>query len=85
MFKSYQTKVEYISNLISPGAQGINHGISTDGRVALLTVKVLNSNDKTVLATKKKEARQTNRISSTSSSKKRFSLPLLPRKRVAAV
>lgn len=40
LFKRYQTTVEYVSGLLPPGANGINHGISTDGRVAVLTVSV---------------------------------------------
>ncbi|UZJ51296.1 hypothetical protein CBS101457_000616 [Exobasidium rhododendri] len=80
MFKSYQTKVEYVSGLIAPGTAGINHGISTDGRVALLTVKLLSSSDKTVLATKKKQVK----ADVSSAHKKRFSLPAITKLRLSA-
>jgi hypothetical protein len=50
MFKDYQTKVEYVTGLIAPGSVGINHGIAQDGKVALLTVKLLNPTDKSALA-----------------------------------
>lgn len=49
MFTKYQTKVEYVSGLISPGAQGVNHGIATDGRVALLTVKLMSRDHKALM------------------------------------
>lgn len=86
MFKDYQTKVEYITGLIAPGTAGINHDISTDGKVALLTVKLLTSNDKAVLATRRKESKAAAKSAKVGSTpnKKRFSLPVLPKKRVAA-
>lgn len=65
-FKDYQTKIDYITGLITPGSAGINHAIGQDGKVALLTVKLLSTKDKSDLATMKKAARATN--------KKRFSL-----------
>ncbi|KAJ7702412.1 hypothetical protein B0H17DRAFT_923358, partial [Mycena rosella] len=34
----YTTTVEYVSGLLTPGAEGINHNISIDGRTAILTV-----------------------------------------------
>jgi len=37
----YQTTVQRITGLIAPGSTGINHGIATDGVVALLTVAVV--------------------------------------------
>jgi len=36
----YSTAVEWITGLLTPGSQGINHGIAIDGKVALLTVTV---------------------------------------------
>ena len=80
MFKSYQTKVEYISDLLPPGATGVNHGIATDGRVALLTVKLLTKDDKKTLAAKAKDTK----LAATRTSdkpKKRFSLPVPRAKR----
>ena len=35
---SYKTTVDMVSGLLSAGASGINHGISIDGMVAVLTV-----------------------------------------------
>jgi len=37
----YQTTVKSITGLIAPGSKGINHGIATDGVVALLTVTIV--------------------------------------------
>jgi len=37
---SFNSTVEYITDLLPVGSTGINHGIAIDGRVALLTVKV---------------------------------------------
>ncbi|GAA5941582.1 uncharacterized protein JCM15063_001627 [Sporobolomyces koalae] len=37
--RSWDTEVEYIEGLLTPGSEGINHGIEQDGRVALLTVR----------------------------------------------
>jgi len=37
----YQTVAQNITGLIPPGSTGINHGISTDGVVVLLTVTIL--------------------------------------------
>ncbi|KAJ7093136.1 hypothetical protein C8R44DRAFT_646243 [Mycena epipterygia] len=34
----YSTTVQYVTGLLSPGAQGINHNISIDGRTAILTI-----------------------------------------------
>jgi len=34
----YTTTVEWVSGLLTPGTQGINHGISIDGKVAVLIV-----------------------------------------------
>jgi len=34
----YTTQVEYVTGLLAPGSQGINHGIAQDGVVALLTI-----------------------------------------------
>ncbi|KDQ16117.1 hypothetical protein BOTBODRAFT_130344 [Botryobasidium botryosum FD-172 SS1] len=34
----YSTTVEWLTGLLTPGSEGINHGIAIDGRVALLTV-----------------------------------------------
>lgn len=66
LLKDYQTKIDYITGLITPGSAGINHAIGQDGKVALLTVKLLSTKDKSDLATMKRAARATN--------KKRFSL-----------
>jgi len=38
---SYSTTVENISGLLAPGSAGVNHGISQDGIVALLTVIIV--------------------------------------------
>jgi hypothetical protein len=38
---TYNTTVTNITTLLSPGIQGINHNISQDGIVALLTVKII--------------------------------------------
>ncbi|KAG8838824.1 hypothetical protein FRC18_002498 [Serendipita sp. 400] len=35
----WTTEVTYNTSLLEPGRQGINHGISQDGRVAILTVR----------------------------------------------
>ena len=35
--RSWTTTVEWIEGLLEPGKEGINHGISQDGRVAVLT------------------------------------------------
>ncbi|KAF8320788.1 hypothetical protein DL93DRAFT_2124390 [Clavulina sp. PMI_390] len=35
---TYATAVEFLDNLLPVGSNGINHGISVDGRVALLTI-----------------------------------------------
>lgn len=50
-FKSdkFQTSVQYLTGLLPPGASGINHDIATDGRVALLTVKLLTAHEKALL------------------------------------
>jgi len=37
----YQTTVQNITGLIPPGADGVNHGIATDGVVALLVVTIV--------------------------------------------
>lgn len=58
MFRKYQTKVEYLTGLIEPGTTGINHNIATDGRVALLTIKLLSKDDKALLKAKKQSAQQ---------------------------
>jgi len=34
----YTATVEYVSGLLQPGSEGINHGISIDGQVAVLTI-----------------------------------------------
>ncbi|KAJ7470387.1 hypothetical protein FB451DRAFT_1351999 [Mycena latifolia] len=34
----YTTTVEYVTGLLTPGAEGINHNISIDGRTAILTI-----------------------------------------------
>jgi len=34
----YKTTVEWVTGLLTPGSQGINHGIAIDGRVAVLTI-----------------------------------------------
>lgn len=36
---------------MAAGTQGINHGIATDGRTAVITIKVLSSQDKASLKT----------------------------------
>ncbi|EGF97025.1 uncharacterized protein MELLADRAFT_124007, partial [Melampsora larici-populina 98AG31] len=36
--RNYSTKVQYVSGMLAPGSVGVNHGISQDGRVAVLTV-----------------------------------------------
>ncbi|GJN92507.1 hypothetical protein Rhopal_005537-T1 [Rhodotorula paludigena] len=36
--RSWEAEVEWIEGLLEPGNRGINHGISQDGRVAVLTV-----------------------------------------------
>jgi len=38
---TYQTTVESLPGMITPGSTGINHGIATDGVVAFLTVKIV--------------------------------------------
>ncbi|PWN42578.1 hypothetical protein IE81DRAFT_323341 [Ceraceosorus guamensis] len=48
-FTRYQTKVQWLDGLMPAGAQGINHDIAVDGRTALLTIKILNSDDKAAL------------------------------------
>lgn len=58
MFRKYQTKVEYLTGLIEPGTTGINHDIATDGRVALLTIKLLSKDDKALLKAKKQASQQ---------------------------
>jgi len=35
---TYTTTVEWVTGLLTPGSQGINHDISIDGRVAVLTI-----------------------------------------------
>lgn len=40
--KKYRTTVVYLTGLMDPGTQGVNHGIAVDGRTALLTVELLN-------------------------------------------
>lgn len=75
-FKDYQTKIEYATGLLTPGSAGINHAVSQDGKVALLTVKLLSAKDKSDLANNKKAAKFPN--------KKRFSLSVLEKKGVAA-
>lgn len=52
MFRKYQTKVEYLTGLIQPGTAGINHDIATDGKVALLTIKLLSKDDKSLIKAK---------------------------------
>ncbi|GAA5832760.1 hypothetical protein JCM11251_005752 [Rhodosporidiobolus azoricus] len=37
--RSWQAQVEWVEGLLKPGNDGINHGISQDGRVAVLTVR----------------------------------------------
>ncbi|KAF9504997.1 hypothetical protein BS47DRAFT_1354503 [Hydnum rufescens UP504] len=37
---TYLNIVEYVSGLLTPGSSGINHGISIDGRVAVITVTI---------------------------------------------
>jgi len=37
---TYSNTVEYVSGLLTPGSSGINHGISIDGRVAVITVTI---------------------------------------------
>jgi len=39
LLKKYTTTVQDITGLLQPGSQGVNHGISQDGVVKLLTVK----------------------------------------------
>lgn len=58
MFTKYQTKVEYLTGLIEPGTTGINHDIATDGKVALLTIKLLSKDDKALLKAKNQSAQQ---------------------------
>lgn len=58
MFKKYQTKVDYITGLMQPGIEGVNHEIATDGKVALLTIKILSSDDKALLKAKRKAVAQ---------------------------
>ncbi|KIK09784.1 hypothetical protein K443DRAFT_127192 [Laccaria amethystina LaAM-08-1] len=38
--KRYTTTIQDITNLLEPGSQGVNHGISQDGIVKLLTITV---------------------------------------------
>ncbi|KDQ16146.1 hypothetical protein BOTBODRAFT_173417 [Botryobasidium botryosum FD-172 SS1] len=40
---NYTTTVDWIAGLLAPGSNGINHGISQDGMVALLTVTIVNT------------------------------------------
>ncbi|GAA5889381.1 hypothetical protein JCM6882_000727 [Rhodosporidiobolus microsporus] len=37
--RSWEAQVEWVEGLLAPGNDGINHGISQDGRVAVLTVR----------------------------------------------
>jgi len=39
--RTYHTETQIITGLLPAGSQGINHGISIDGKVALLTVSIL--------------------------------------------
>ena len=63
MFKTYQTKLEYIEGLLPPGAANVNHNISQDGRILLMTVKLISSaKDKAVLASRRQEMIKTNNV-----------------------
>jgi hypothetical protein len=37
----YSTVVEYLTGLLPPGSNGVNHDIATDGKTALLTITIL--------------------------------------------
>ncbi|KAG6327925.1 hypothetical protein ID866_11164, partial [Astraeus odoratus] len=39
---TYMTTAVNVTGLLTPGSQGVNHGISQDGTVALLTVTIVN-------------------------------------------
>jgi len=41
---TYSTTVKDVTGLMSAGAQGINHNISVDGVVAVLTVNIISRN-----------------------------------------
>ncbi|KAF7322669.1 hypothetical protein HMN09_00045600 [Mycena chlorophos] len=40
----YTTTVEYVTGLLQPGSAGINHNISIDGQVAVLTITAVEDN-----------------------------------------
>lgn len=73
-----------MTGLLPAGAQSINHDIAIDGKVALLTIKLLSSDDKALLRAKKranKDVAQT----ATAAQPKRFSFNKLATKRQEAV
>lgn len=65
-----QTQVEYLTDLMPAGTAGINHNIATDGRTALLTIKVLSSQDKAALKAASAAAATTTTTTTTKNQKR---------------
>lgn len=72
-----QTQVEYLTDLMPAGTAGINHNIATDGRTALLTIKVLSSQDKAALKAASAAAATSTSTSTSATTKKQKRTSLL--------